>query len=313
MLFLAPFPLCVLFNRTSMVKNQRLAVYYGLAAVLLWSTVATAFKLALNELSSLQLLFFASVFSWFFLACCLFKEKQYLLVLPAFLAHPWRYLKLGSINPFLYYLILFKAYELLPAQQAQALNYTWAITLSILAVPLLGQKLKKTDIVSLCFAYFGVLIISTKGQVTELNFESPLGVSLALLSTLLWALYWIFNTKNTDKPIVSLFICFTIGLPLIAIVMSWQSAWLLPNTTGLLAAIYVGLFEMGITFVLWLIAMKKAENTAKVSNLIFISPFLSLIFIYLFLGEQIHPTTPVGLGLIVAGLIIQKVATKKTK
>ena len=70
---------------------------------------------------------------------------------------------------------------------------------------------------------------------------------------------------------------------------------------------------MGIIFDWGLIAMKKAENTAKVSNLIFMSPFLSLIFIYLFLGEQIHPTTLIGLGLIVTGLIIQKVATKKSK
>ena len=32
----------------------------------------------------------------------------------------------GLLNPCLYYLVLFKAYELLPAQQAQALNYSWA-------------------------------------------------------------------------------------------------------------------------------------------------------------------------------------------
>lgn len=296
-----------------MIKNQRHALFYGLAAVLLWSTVATAFKLALQELSSLQLLFFASFFSWCFLACWLVKTKDYSLIVPSFKAQPWRYFKLGSLNPFLYYLVLFKAYELLPAQQAQALNYTWAITLSLLAVPLLGHTLRKADVISLVVAYFGVLIISTKGQLTELNFDSPLGVSLALLSTLLWALYWIFNTKNNDKPVVSLFICFSIGLPLIALVMTWQNAWLVPNLPATLAALYVGLFEMGITFVLWLFAMKKAENMSKISNLIFISPFLSLIFIYTLLGEEIHPTTPIGLGLIIIGLIIQKLGTKKPK
>jgi drug/metabolite transporter (DMT)-like permease len=58
-------------------------------------------------------------------------------------------------------------------------------------------------------------------------------------------------------------------------------------------------------------AMKKAENTASVSNLIFISPFLSLIFIYTLLGEAIHSTTIIGLGFIVCGLAIQKLVEAK--
>ncbi|MBU2969489.1 DMT family transporter [Pseudoalteromonas sp. C2R02] len=289
-----------------MIKNQRHAIYYALAAVFLWSTVATAFKLALQQLSPLQLVFYASVFSWLFLLGCLTKNKQLTEISPTFRRNKALYIKLGSLNPFLYYLILFKAYDLLPAQQAQALNYTWAIALSLLAVPMLGQKLRKSDIAALSFAYLGVLIISTKGLLTELNFQSPLGVGLALLSTLLWALYWIYSTKNKDKPILSLFICFSIGLPLIAAVVTWQNAWIIPSIKGTLAALYVGLFEMGITFVLWLIAMKKAENTAKVSNLIFISPFISLILINQLLGEEIHPATLVGLLFIVTGLMVQK-------
>ncbi|WP_236744482.1 EamA family transporter [Marinobacter similis] len=63
---------------------------------------------------------------------------------------------------------------------------------------------------------------------------------------------------------------------------------------------------MGIAFVLWSYAMKKAENTSRVSNLIFISPFLSLVFIYFILGEQILPSTYIGLVLIVAGLWLQQ-------
>jgi drug/metabolite transporter (DMT)-like permease len=63
---------------------------------------------------------------------------------------------------------------------------------------------------------------------------------------------------------------------------------------------------MGIAFVLWSQAMKKAENTSKVSNLIFISPFLSLVFIYFILGEVILTSTYVGLVLIIAGLWLQQ-------
>jgi drug/metabolite transporter (DMT)-like permease len=61
-----------------------------------------------------------------------------------------------------------------------------------------------------------------------------------------------------------------------------------------------------VTFVFWLKALKYSENTAKVGNLIFLSPFLSLIFIHFLLGERILPSTFAGLGLIVAGLILQR-------
>jgi drug/metabolite transporter (DMT)-like permease len=67
---------------------------------------------------------------------------------------------------------------------------------------------------------------------------------------------------------------------------------------------------MGITFVLWLSALKLSENTAKVGNLIFISPFLSLIFIHYLVGEDILASTFKGLVLIVAGLLIQQLKAK---
>ncbi|MDE0286859.1 MAG: EamA family transporter, partial [Gammaproteobacteria bacterium] len=76
-------------------------------------------------------------------------------------------------------------------------------------------------------------------------------------------------------------------------------------TAGILAGVYVGLFEMGVTYILWLAALRLSETAAKVSTLIFLSPFLSLIFISRILGEAVAVTTIVGLVLIVAGLLVQ--------
>ena len=63
---------------------------------------------------------------------------------------------------------------------------------------------------------------------------------------------------------------------------------------------------MGITFILWLQAMKLSTNTAKIANLIFISPFLSLLFISFFVGETILFSTFIGLIFIIMGLLIQQ-------
>lgn len=78
------------------------------------------------------------------------------------------------------------------------------------------------------------------------------------------------------------------------------------NVSGLLGAAYVGLFEMGITFVIWLAALNTAVNIARISNLIFLSPFLSLILISVVLDETIVPVTFAGLALILTGTLVQQ-------
>ncbi|MDM7484166.1 MAG: DMT family transporter, partial [Vibrio metschnikovii] len=83
-------------------------------------------------------------------------------------------------------------------------------------------------------------------------------------------------------------------------------SWLTISWQGWLAVSYVGLFEMGITFVLWLSALKSTQNTARISNLIFASPFISLILLATIIGERIHPTTIIGLVFIISGLVIQQ-------
>ena len=287
--------------------NERQATLYGLSAVLLWSTVATAFKLSLRYLEPVELLLYAGFFTTVLLGVILLVQGKFLDVFRCRREDYLLSFALGFLNPFLYYLVLLKAYDLLPAQQAQPLNYTWAITLSLLAVPLLKQKFVWQQWLALLISYAGVLIISTEGDPFSLNFTDPVGVTLALASTVIWALYWIFNTRDRRDPVVGLFVNFLCGFPFVLtyyLVTSDRFRW--PTIEGLYGAAYVGSFEMGFCFVLWLLAMKKTKNTARISNLIFISPFLSLVLIHFLVGEAILKSTFWGLMLIVAGLILQQ-------
>lgn len=288
--------------------NERRALGFGLSAVLLWSTVATAFKLTLAEFTPIQMLTVASIVSAIILIGICAVQGKLSLLPRTFLSNPWYYLLLGLINPLAYYIILFKAYDLLPASQAQAINYSWAITLTLMAAFFLGQKIRKQDWIACSLSYFGVIVIATKGDILGLNFESPLGVGLALLSTLLWAGYWILNAKNQADPIVAVLLGFLVAIPFaIGISLYEGASWSHITTQGWLAVTYVGLFEMGVTFVLWLSALKLTKNTARISNLIFASPFISLILLSTIIGEEIHPTTLIGLVLIVGGLVIQQI------
>lgn len=293
------------------MQNERKALLFGLSAVLLWSTVATAFKLTLAEFTPAQMVAAASLASTVALIVICAAQGTLAQVKTTFLSNPFYYLLLGLINPLAYYLILFKAYDLLPASQAQPINYSWAITLTLMAAVFLKQKIRPQDWFACALGYLGVVVIATKGDVLGLQFDSPLGVGLALLSTLLWAGYWILNTKNTADPVVGVLLGFLVALPFaFAVALYEGAAWSAISLKGWLAVSYVGLFEMGITFVLWLSALKSTQNTARISNLIFASPFISLMLLASVIGEEIHPSTLVGLVLIIVGLVVQQFKRK---
>ncbi|MDG2850426.1 DMT family transporter [Vibrio parahaemolyticus] len=295
--------------------NERRALGFGLSAVLLWSTVATAFKLTLAEFTPIQMLCIASIVSAIALTVICGVQGKLGQLSATFFSNPWYYLLLGLINPLAYYVILFKAYDLLPASQAQAINYSWAITLTLMAAVFLGQKIRGKDWLACGVRYVGVIVIATQGNLLGMEFESPLGVGLALLSTLLWAGYWILNTKNKADPVVGVLLGFLVAIPFAIGLSLYEGAdWQMISAKGWAAVTYVGLFEMGITFVLWLSALKSTQNTARISNLIFASPFISLMLLATIIGEEIHPSTLIGLVLIISGLVIQQVSWgKKTK
>jgi drug/metabolite transporter (DMT)-like permease len=288
------------------MTNQKQAMLFGLGAVLLWSTVATAFKLALREFTPIQLLFVSCSASVAVIALILIVQGRWHRIFSLTRRQYWQSMGMGLINPCLYYFLLLGAFDRLPAQEAQPLNYTWALVLAYLSVPFLGQRLRRADIIAGLICYSGVIVIATRGNVLAMTFSDPLGVALAISSTLVWASYWIIATRDTRDPVVGLFLNFLCGLPVIAVICGLTDGFDFSLGVSLGAAVYVGIFEMGIAFVLWSYAMKKAENTSKVSNLIFISPFLSLVFIYFILGEIILASTYVGLVLIVAGLWLQQ-------
>ena len=293
------------------MKDQKKAYVFALFAVMLWSTVAVAFKLTLNEINQFQMLFLSSVSSAFILFIALNIEKK-IVILREFKPKDYLYSAfLGALNPFMYYLILFKAYSLLRAQEAQTLNYFWAIILVLLSIPILKQKITLKSFIAIMISFFGVYVISTRGDVLSFKFTDAYGVALALGSAFIWALYWIYNSRDDKEDSVRLFVNFIFGSVYITIFMFFFSDFGTISFKGLLGGIYIGFFEMGLTFLFWSKALKYSETTAKISNLIFLSPFLSLIFINFILNEDILASTFIGLLFIISGILLQRRLNRK--
>jgi len=288
-----------------MSNRQKGYLYAGLT-ILFWGTSASAFKIGLKYIDYFQLLLYSSLTAVIFLFFVLWAQKK-LKILKTFTRNQYLYsIFLGFLNPFLYYVVLFKAYTLLPAQIAQPLNFIWPIVLVLLSIPILKQKIGLKSFVALIVSFIGVYFISSQGKLFNHQFADPLGVTLALSTSVVWALFWLYNMKDQRDEVLKLFLNFVFAFFFILAITIKESSVIPQNVEGVLTAIYIGLFEMGITFVIWLKALKLAGRTDKIGNLIYLTPFCALVFIHIFLREKIYLTTILGLILIILGILLQQ-------
>lgn len=291
--------------------DNKLSLIYTLSAVFFWSTVATAFKLTLEGMNFAQLLFYASLISTVVMFFFLTISKEQKLIKIFHKESIKNGIITGFLNPFLYYMILFKAYSLLPAQEAQPLNYTWPITISILSVLFLKQKVTASTIVGLLSAFIGVIIIASRGDFTSFRFENILGISLALGSSIVWATFWILNLLDQRDNAVKLSSSFFWGTIYSSLYILFFDSFQIEKLSYLLGSSYIGIFEMGVTFFLWNRGLELSSDKVKTSTLAYLSPFISLIFIALVLKEDIRISSIIGLIFIIGGILFQNL--KKTR
>lgn len=294
------------------MSDNRKAILLAGAAVLSWSTVATAFKVALSYLTHFEMLLVASLTSLFIFTIVLTVGRRWSDV-KALPLQTWGYFALlGLLNPVAYYLVLFKSYDLLPAQVAQPVNYFWPIFLLILLAVFAKQRIPVKKYIGMFISLGGLVLISAGGQQSGHLDISPFGLVLGLMSAVLWATYWMVNNRNRHKAdaTVACFMSFLFGsiYLLLGALFVGVNLHTLP---GVLSGMYVGAFEMGIPFVCFGLAMRTTNNPALINQLCYLSPFLSLFFVSAILGEQIVFTTYIGLTLIVAGIVFNEYFVKE--
>lgn len=292
------------------MTNQTKAFFYAGLTILAWSTVSTAFKVALANLSPMQLIYVSMATASLFLLGVMSVKKR-LSDFVSLSGRDWKNGVLLGFMLYLYYTVLFVAYDYLPAQIAQPINNTWALMLALLASWFLKQKLTAKELFWMVFAYSGVLVISL-GAGGELGPLHPLGMACILVSTLLYALYWIVNTKSRIPTLPGLVICFFTSFVLASFTLVIQGNALFFPLKPFLGGVYVGLFELAIPFLLWGMALRLTSSVAHISTLPFLVPFLALFWISLVIHEPIAWTTLVGLFLIVSGTFMQQRTAQRT-
>jgi len=291
-------------------RSPRKAVLLAILAVLFWSTSPTAFKLALGTQTIYQLLTGASLTSTLVLGIIVLAggRKRHLARLT------WKdagfSVIMGMLNPVAYYLILFKAYSILPAQVAQPLNMVWPIVLVLISIPVLRQKISWKSLLAMLLSFSGVVVVSMQDGTGGEDPRNRLGVFLALSTSLIWAFYFLYNARDRTDPVIRLFLNFLFATLLLLAGGMFVNPFLPGSPEGWATAAYVGIFEMGVTFVLWLMAIQAAPATDRISNLVYLAPFINLGLVHLILKEQIYGSTIFGILLLVSGILLQNMFRK---
>jgi len=295
------------------MQKQSKAYLYALTAILFWSTMGTVFKLTLGFMEPKVLLLLSSATAVLFLGVFLLISGKHLELRTLKIKDLLSSALMGLFNPFLYYLVLFKAYSMIQAQEAVALNYIWPVMLVVFSILFLKQKIGWLSVLAILVSFSGTIVIASHGQPGSIHFTNPLGTLLAAGSSIFWAAFFILNMKDKREAYSKMFLNFLFGF---LYILAWNLLTddiKMPAFQGIAGAIYIGIFEMGLTFVLWLTALTLSETTARVSNLVYLSPFLSLMMVSIFVGEKIMISTVVGLLIIVSGIIVQQWSFYKGK
>ena len=295
-----------------MKQSSKSFLHVGIA-VASWSTVASAFKIGLRHYSYYELLLVSAITALLVFALVISFQKKWYLLKRINRKQWYLFAITGLLSPAGYYLILFKAYDLLPAQIAQSINYSWAIVLTLLLALFMRQRIPALKYLGMAISFGGVALISLGSESFSGVQLSITGLFLAFISAFVWASFWILNKKSEHiDNVVALFASFLFGAIYLLIGTLFVDVQL-QSFKGLLSSVYVGLFEMAIPFIFFGLALKKTDNPALINQLCYLSPFISLFIIRMVLKEPIYLTTFVGLVLIVGGILFNEYGVKKLK
>lgn len=283
--------------------------FYAGVAIFCWSTVATTCKILLKELNNMQLLWMNSLIAGVFLFLLnifmgnLKKHNDY--NLKDYLTM----IAIGTPGTFFYYMFYYAGTDLMPASQAFIINYLWPIMSVLFACIILKEHITVKKVIAIIVSFCGVFIVM-EGVVAEVHSSMLTGALFCILGAVSYGLFTALNKKkNYPKPI-SLMVSYFATFMLTTIINIINGDVFLARFDQMAGFLWNGIFAVAIANIFWITALEKGE-TAKISNLAYITPFLSLIWTFIFLHEPITINSLIGLAVIVSGILIQLSENRK--
>jgi len=216
---------------------------------------------------------------------------------------------LGVLGLSLYTALYNFGIERLSAQNANIINYLWPLMIILFSIPILKEKLTLRKTIAVLLSFFGLIIVATGGNLSGIEMGNFPGVFACVGAAVCFGLFSVLNKKTNYNQFVGMMIFFGITAALSGVgflLVGDVQPLTLTQVGGL---VWLGLAGNAISYLTWALALKDGD-TAKISNLAYTIPFLTIILSAVMLGENIYIYSVVGLLLIVSGILIQALNVK---
>ncbi len=286
------------------MNKSKGAYLYLAAAIILWASTPAVAKILLRSLTNLQVLFFATLIATITLFLIVLLQNKMRIVSSYKLTDYFTFAYMGGLGVFLYHLLTFGSLMLIPVQESAIVNYLWPIMVLFFAAVILKEKLTFLKITAIILSFLGAFIVITQGNIFQFTFSNKLGILLAFLGAVSYGLFSVLGKKHEYEKVTSMMFYYLFAFFFSAAAVLLFSEIRLPGVYELLGLLWLGAAAGGIAFVLWFLALKKGD-TSRMANLIYLTPFVALIYISILVGEKILLTSIIGLGVICGGIFLQ--------
>ena len=211
---------------------------------------------------------------------------------------------LGFIGLFLYSALYYYGLAQLTSQEACILNYLWPIMLVIFSCIILKEKFTFTKGLAMLCSFAGIVILSLgNGSVSSEN--AAFGIISYVIAAACYGLFSVLNKKADYDQKISMMVVWLIAAVCSMILGLMTETWVPIRGTQWFGILWLGIVIDAVAYLLWALALKGAENTAKIANLAYLTPFLSLIVSAVFLREIIQLRALIALFFIIGGILLQ--------
>ena len=293
----------------SAISREIISYIYLALCILIRAMLPVVSKKMLVELDNVQILFYSTILSSFVMALILLFEKK-ITVFKKYSINDYLIMCfLGIFGAYLFYILLYQAFALTTAQEGFILNFTWPIMIVVLSFLILKETITLRKIIAILISFLGVVVIVTKGNLFSLKFTSLSGDILALGAAFSFAIFSVLGKRYIFDKTISMFIFSLSGLVFATLTLFILSTFKIPSMTVLPWLIYNGVFINGLSFLFWLKSVEHGDINL-LSNIAYVTPFISLIYILIFLKEEILLSSVIGLIIIISGIFVQSYRSK---
>jgi drug/metabolite transporter (DMT)-like permease len=288
------------------MTNSKLFTYLeALFAVIVWGASFIATKIALEDISPIAIVWLRFLMGVVILGLAVILRRQF--TLPN--KKEWTYFALLGFLGITFHQWL----QSNGLQTSEAGTTAWIVATTPVFMALLGWFLLKeglgwTKTLGILMAFFGVLVVVSKGDLTSISigkFGAP-GDVLILISAVNWAVFSALSRRGLKSHPASLMMFYVMSFGWL-----FTSLLFLPTNgfaeiseltiNGWMAVAFLGVFCSGLAYIAWYDAL-KALSTAQTGVFLYIEPLVAVVVAFFILDEVITPASVLGGAVILFGV-----------